>query len=372
MKYTPLLIAVLLTCTIGATENIWIDYAGNKISANKIIVKLTDEIAPKLGSEAPAVLADIPGLEAVLAGQKTENFKPLFRNFNTFTTDHYQQHLHQYYYFEFETRVDVVDLKNKLLSLDSIEAVDLNYQVNIATVPNDTYYPDQWAHDNQGQAGPNNVGVPDCDMDTDEAWDIEQGSEDVIIAILDTGINSHVEFTGKLLQGYNSVNGGSNTNDVFGHGSFCAGIAAARGNNGVGVAGVAWESKLLPVKVLTDSGYGDQIDLADGIQWATDNGADVISMSLQFGQDFVNVCNDAINYAVSNGTTVLAAAGNFDSSPVTFPAQYENCICVGGLSPCNERKSYGSCDGENFWGSNYGADLDFLTPCVLINTTTNS
>jgi len=367
-----IMLAVLLGLSFSNVENIWSTHNGQQISTNKIIVKINSEFAPQLGIEQPIQLSEREELSDAVANLPVINFEPLIRSYSAFTDNHRKFDLHQYYRMEFESSVDIIELKTQLEQLSSVDAVDLNYMVSPTVVPNDPNYSEQWAHDNTGQAGSSNVGSPDCDMDTDEAWDVTVGSEDITVAILDTGINSHVEFEGKLLPGYNPQTGGSDVSDVYGHGTQCAGVSAARGNNDVGVAGVAWESKLLPVKVLNNSGSGDQFDLADGIIWATDNGANVISMSLQFGQNFVNACNSAIDYASAMGVIPMAASANFNESTVTYPAKYENCVAVGGLSPCNERKSFSSCDGESYWGASYGEDLEFVTPCVLIPTTSNT
>ena len=127
----------------------------------------------------------------------------------------------------------------------------------------------------------------------------------------------------------------------------------------------------MPVKVLDSGGYGDDTGIANGIQWAADNGADVISMSLG-GGGYVSYTESTINYATEIGSIVIAASGNDNSGTLSYPSGYQNCISVGALSPCNERKSTSSCDGENFWGSNYGSGLDFLAPGVRIHTTTMS
>ncbi|NQU68560.1 MAG: S8 family serine peptidase [Candidatus Marinimicrobia bacterium] len=357
-----------------AVDNIWIDHDGTTISANKLIIKFKPEVSPLLGSESPLTLTSRSEFADAVSAYPVAEFKPLFGDYEMFSSLHYEHHLHQYYSIEFSEAVDPIAVRSALNELLDVDVVDLNYLVRPTFVPNDNYYPNQWAHDNTGQAqsyGGGQVGTPDCDMDTDEAWDITTGSEDVIVAVLDTGVNDHDEFGTRLLDGWNFYDGNSNTADVFGHGTMCAGIVSAQGDNNIGVAGISWDSKILPVKVLSNSGNGDQGILANGIVYASDNGANVISMSLRWTSPD-NSCSDAIDYATANGTVVLAATGNEESSTIGYPSAYENCIAVGALSPCNERKSYSSCDGENFWGSNYGTGMDFLSPGVRIHTVNNN
>mgnify|MGYP003314972386 CR=1 FL=1 len=134
---------------------------------------------------------------------------------------------------------------------DDVETVNLNYRAEAYTIPNDPYYSSQWGHENTGQAvtpNGNTVGTVDSDTDTDLAWDITQGSEDITIAIIDTGVNgNHEEFQGKMVPGYDFVDNDTDASDGNMHGTACAGIAAAQGNNGVGIAGVALLLYLLAV-----------------------------------------------------------------------------------------------------------------------------
>lgn len=236
--------------------------------------------------------------------------------------------------------------------------------------PNDTYYPSQWAHNNTGQAvsyGGSLVGTPDCDTDTDQAWDLQTGSSSLTLAIIDTGCDTgHPEFSGRVVAGYDFVNNDSNPTDDNGHGTCCAGIALGAGNNAQGVAGVAWGVKLMPVKVLNASGSGTYTAIANGINWAANNGAKVLSMSL--GGSANSTMEAAVNYAYGLGCAIFCATGNGNASSLSYPAAYANAIGVGALSPCNERKSTTSCDGEYWWGSNYGTGIDFMAPGVRIHT----
>jgi len=236
--------------------------------------------------------------------------------------------------------------------------------------PNDPLYPSQWAHNNTGQAikyGGGTVGTPDCDTDTDQAWDLQTGSASLVLSIIDTGVDTgHPEFSGRIVAGYDFVNGDSDPTDDNGHGTCCAGIALGAGNNAQGIAGVAWGIKLMPVKVLNASGSGTYANVANGVNWAADHGAKILSMSL--GGSASSTLETAINYAYGKGCAIFCASGNGNSSSLSYPAAYANAIGVGALSPCNERKSPSSCDGENWWGSNYGTGLDFLAPGVRIHT----
>ena len=352
----------------------WIEYNEGLISSNSVVIMLDDNFAPKLGFEIPAKLSDLSMIENILSKYGEVDFTPVFSNHTNFNQKHYDFNLHQYYKIEFNHQVDIFRLINDLKQIKIIENVEFDYIKTVNLTPNDEYYSNQWAHENNGQAvssNGNNVGTLDCDTDTNQAWDITTGDDDIIIAILDTGVSEHVEFNGRLLEGYDFINNDTDAYDDNGHGTACAGIAAAKGNNLEGISGVCWDCLILPVKVLSFDGYGQDTEIADGVQWSADNGADVISMSLG-GGGYVSYFDNAISYAHSIGTVVLAASGNDNAGTVSYPSGYDDCISVGALSPCNERKSTNSCDGENYWGSNYGNGLNFLAPGVRIHTTTNS
>lgn len=258
-----------------------------------------------------------------------------------------------------------------MLAGEEIAFSEPNRLARAMLAPNDTYYPAQWAHNNTGQAVSYTggyVGTPDCDTDTDQAWDLGTGDPALILSIIDTGVDAgHPEFAGRIVAGYDFVNYDSNPADDNGHGTSCAGIALAAGNNAQGIAGVAWAIKLMPVKVLNSSGSGTFTAVANGMTWAADHGARVLSLSLGGGAS--SVCETALNYAYGLGCAIFCAAGNGNRSSLDYPAAYANAIAVGALSPCNERKNPGSCDGETWWGSNYGTGLDFLAPGTRIHTT---
>ena len=192
-----------------------------------------------------------------------------------------------------------------------------------------------------------------------QGWDYTTGSNAVTIAIIDTGIDlSHPEFAGRIIQGYDFVNNDPIAQDDHGHGTHVAGIAAAAGNNGIGIAGVSWKAMLLPVKVLDSSGGGSYSNVAGGIIWATDHGAQVINMSLG-GSKPSQVLDDAIQYAAAHGVILVAAAGNSGTSGLLYPARYQPVIAVGAVDNAGNHAAF----------SNNGPELALVAPGISIYST---
>jgi subtilisin family serine protease len=218
-----------------------------------------------------------------------------------------------------------------------------DYVVTAQMTPDDPYYQYQW-------------GLPA--VNAPAAWETVTGSSDVTIAVLDTGIDaSHPDFAGRIVAGYDFVNGDANPDDDHGHGTTVAGIAGANGNNSLGVAGVDWQARLMPVKVLSASGSGYLSDVAQGIVWATDHGAQVINMSLS-GSSGSSVLAQAVDYAYGRGTTLVAGSGNNGTDTIGYPAVYPKVIAVGALN--KELLA-------TF--SNYGSGLSLVAPGYGIYTT---
>ncbi|UCH50588.1 MAG: peptidase S8 [Chloroflexota bacterium] len=160
-----------------------------------------------------------------------------------------------------------------------------------------------------------------------QAWEVTSGEASIVIAVLDTGIDEgHEDLAGKVIAKVNFTDS-STTDDVYGHGTHVAGIIAAAADNSVGIAGVAYNCRLMNVKVADDQGAFDNSAAAKGVNWAVDHGASVINMSLVSTEPSREL-EKAINYAWSKGTVVIAAAGNFVGTKVAYPAYYSDCIAV--------------------------------------------
>lgn len=157
-------------------------------------------------------------------------------------------------------------------------------------------------------------------------WQMTMGSEEVLVAILDTGIDkSHEDLEGKVTAEENFTDTPT-ADDIYGHGTHIAGIIAAE-NNDIGIIGLAPDCRLLNIKVADDRGRCEVSDLVEGIIWAVDNGVKVINISIEIKETSTDL-EAAINYAWDNGALVVAAAGNSGSHEIVYPAYYKYCIAV--------------------------------------------
>jgi PKD repeat protein len=257
--------------------------------------------------------------------------------------------------------VDEQTMVSRLQGDPRVEYAELNSVCHAHMTPNDPYYPYQWH-------------FPKINMP--QAWDISTGSS-VIVAILDSGIayeNYTVpsyergtvasgvtqyqvapELNGtSFTAGYDFINNDSHPNDNDAHGTHVAGTIAQVTNNSQGVAGMAFDCTLMPVKVLDYSGSGTAQSLADGLYWAADHGAQVINMSLGWapGYNPGSTVSNAIAYAYNHGVVLLASSGNSGVSPVSYPAAYSQVIAVGATRYDDARPSY----------SQYGSALEICAP----------
>jgi len=260
--------------------------------------------------------------------------------------------------------VSVAETLAALSRNGEIEAARPDPRVRMADVPNDTYFA-TYQHNLRNPGGLLDIGggirlqlVAGADIKALPAWDTAQGDPEVVIAVLDTGVDrDHVDLAAKVLQeGHDFANDDDDASDDHWHGTHVAGIAAADTNNGAGIAGVARNCRILPVKVLDRNGDGYYSWIIDGIIWAADRGADVINLSL--GGDVPDsFLEDACKYAHDKGAVIVAAAGNDGTEGVLYPAAYdETVLAVAASDYADAIASF----------SNFGPEIDVAAPGAWI------
>jgi len=278
-----------------------------------------------------------------------------------------------------ESAGNALQVANKLYETGHFAAAEpdflADFQIKVAnladTCSNDAHFGMQWGLRNTGQHG----GTEGIDIGVCDAWNVATG-KGITVAVVDHGIQlDHPDLSANISPlSFDTVTGTSPSRVRGNHGTACAGIIGAIHNNTLGVAGVAPEATLMSVSDNLTLGPGAQQNLASGIAWAAQNGADVISNS--WGHDLLEspLIDDAIDEALTTGRNgkgcvVLFAAGNSNGA-VIYPARSNPAVvAVAAMSPCGQRKSPNSCDPEPFWGSCFGSAIDIAAPGVLIPTT---
>jgi subtilisin family serine protease len=257
-------------------------------------------------------------------------------------------------------------LRDTLILLRQNPAVEYagpDYRTRLCAVPNDTYFA-QYQYNLRNRGGVLDISpeiqptmTAGADIKATPAWDVTKGDASVVIAFLDTGVDmSHPELVNKVVSaGRDFVNGDLDATDDNSHGTWVAGIAAAETNNSQGIAGVAWNCKVLPVKVADAEGNGYYDALIEGLIWAADNGAKVISISLGGDADDPAL-KDACKYAFDKKVVVVAAAGN-DGVSVLYPAAYDDYVIAVAATDYND---------EHASFSNPGPQVDVAAPGVWI------
>lgn len=264
-----------------------------------------------------------------------------------------------------------------------VEYAEPNYILHAtATIPSDTYFTNLWGLQNTGQTVNGTTGTAGADVHATEAWDLTTGSSSVVIAVLDSGVDyNHPDLKDNIwtnpgevagngidddgngyvddVRGWNFADNDNDPMDSFGHGTHVAGILAAKGDNGIGVAGVCWTAKIMPVRFLDSSGTGTVANEVAGIEYAVKNGAKIINASFAAESSTPSQAEkDAITSANSAGVLFIAAAGNSgtdnDTTP-SYPASHglPNIIAVAATDQNDNLATF----------SNYGAtSVDVAAP----------
>ena len=232
----------------------------------------------------------------------------------------------------------VAEAADALRADPAVAYVERDQVARIAAVtPDDPAYGDQW-------------GLKKAGVDT--AWQTTRGSAAIVVAVVDTGVKGLPDLAGRVLPGRDFVHDDNDAADDQGHGTMTAGVIAARGDNRTGIAGICWTCRILPVKVLGRDGSGSYSDIAQGIRWSADQGADIINLSLGGAADS-QLLRDAVDYASGKGALVIAAAGNAGSAVPHYPAAIPAVLAVGASTTTDRRYSW----------SNYGSSwVDIAAP----------
>ncbi|MER3413902.1 MAG: hypothetical protein C4341_06625 [Armatimonadota bacterium] len=239
--------------------------------------------------------------------------------------------------------VSVEDAVTFYESLRNVEFAEPNYIAKAQLVPNDTLWNVQWGH---------------MKIQCPQGWDITTGSASIVVAVLDTGVHfANPDIAGKTVSsGWDFVNNDGDPSDDNGHGTHVSAVASGATNNSVGIAGVGWNTRILPIKVLDASGSGTYGWIISGIDYARQQGAKVINMSLG-GSSPSSSLEAAVNAAWNAGIVLAAAAGNGGSTQQIYPAAYTNCIAVAASDQNDFRASF----------SQYGSSwVDVAAPGVNI------
>jgi len=232
---------------------------------------------------------------------------------------------------------------NALAHHPNVKFAEVDRLVAPAFTPNDADYGSEWHLQT--------INAP-------IAWNTSVGSG-VTVAILDSGIDAtHPDLVGQLVPGWNFYDNNSNTADVYGHGTMVAGVVAAKGNNSIGVAGVAWGAKLMPVRVTDTSGIGTLSAFANGLTYAADHGARIANLS--FPVQSSSSTQAAAQYFINKGGVVFNSAGNYAALDSTPPSNsLVSVSATGGTDILASWSSYGpyvdlSAPGVGIWTTSLG------------------
>ncbi len=247
--------------------------------------------------------------------------------------------LNKFYILFYNSEIPIEKIQERLKNLQFLESSEPNSVMQILVTPNDPSYPQLW--------GIQKIQAP-------QAWDTTTGSDSITVADIDTGVDlSHPDLSVNLVSGWNFINNSNNPQDDHGHGTHVAGTIGGVGNNGVGVVGVNWTVKIMPIKVMDNTGHGNSTIIRQGIKYAADNGAKVVNLSLGGKGACTSAYQNNIDYAISKGVVLAIAAGNKNENASGHsPGNCNGVITVGSTTSSDSRSSF----------SNYGSIVEIAAP----------
>ena len=337
----------------------------------EILIKFNEIPRHKIKiSEKGKIKTGFSSVDNILGQYPIFNAQPVFNIGKNPVAD--TSELERFYMITISTEQDIFLIINELNNDSNIEYAGPNHKVTTYLTPNDPYY------HSSGSWGKNYSDLYGMHLiDAAGAWDVTTGSQDVVVAVIDTGVDyNHEDLLGNMwvnedeildendtdgdgfidnIYGADFANNDSDPMDGHGHGTHCAGTIGAVGNNSTGVVGVNWQTKIMAVKGLSDGGSGYSNDLANAIKWAADQGADVLSNS--WGSSVPTPSNPvleaAVRYAYNGGCVIVFAAGN-DGLDVQYfsPQNMEETIAVAAIDDQDKKT----------WFTNFGELVDVCAP----------
>jgi subtilisin family serine protease len=317
-----------------------------EIKQGEFIIKFKNQISPERN----------PVIDEIRSNHGIKNIRQIPGLSNTFR-------------ISLSDKAPIDPLVQKFKNHSTIEYIEPNFIRKAVVVPNDPYYLDSYPSNTQFR---DTAWWPSYDylwnlkkINSASAWDITTGRSDTLVAVIDSGVDyTHPELGGcsisqvngnsctRVAPGYDYFNFDNDPSDDNGHGTHVAGIISSSTNNGSGISGINWNARIIPIKVLNQWGQGYDSDISSGIVFAADRGAKVINLSLGgFGQS--QTMTNAVNYALSRGILVVAAAGNNNADVKYFtPANIAGVMAVSATDENDLKASF----------SNYGDSVSISAP----------
>lgn len=330
---------------------------GVRYARNQIIVKYRAGFSPH-ALKAQNKTKEIERLE-----EEIKRIGVISQN-RLFTSDNLL--LENYYILNLPQDSDIQSVYAKLSKLSEIDAVSPDYILSVQEIPDDPAYSTLW--------GLSEISAP-------KAWDIKNGKSNVMVGIVDTGVDlNHEDLKGNVIKGINTVDETRDPSDDHGHGTHVAGTVGAVTNNAIGISSISWGAKLLAVKSCDENGDCKTSDVSRGIKYAIDKGAKIVNVSVAGEGSCRGTYDDISRYAKEKNVLLVVAAGNgIQGKGVDakkwIPAGCNDIFTVGAIGPSGDRASYsnyGDVLSISAPGGDRGAEACTESTCILSTSNNNT
>ena len=384
--YTYIIFAVtIFTVTVSSFLQLGSKPAKEKFTTDRFIVKTRNVLKISEATGSISLTTGFVSLDKIISKYNIREIKNIFKNNNGDENLFHDLEMDRYYLFVLD-KISPDEIQKISEEFDKNENdlfAELNYlgeaagkseSEDLSSIPNDEYFYKQWYLDNNGSISPSNKNTSKVGADVNmvKAWDVEKGSSDLIVAILDSGIrNNHPELRNRIwvntaeipdngidddnngyvddVKGWDFAYDDNNTEDGFGHGTNIASVIGSEANNDVGFAGINYRCKLMNCKNLSSGNSGEYVWWAESIKYAVDNGARIINMS-EGGDNNSKTLKVACEYAIKKGAIINAAMMNRGDNQDYYPAAYNGVFAIGATDTDDSRCTKFSWGGGSCWG----------------------